>query len=803
MRYRLKTCVAILLLAGLAACSGDDLPTQPTGSLPGPVFDILDGAADNTCETLADGEARPHCFAFFLAPLVESPTLPPGATGNPNLLSNVVITDMGPFSGNNPQLPPEISGVCTPTGALSNGNVAAVHRTFSSDDVSVDPTSATYSVQWKTQQEDPPLDETHVFRICVQTGSLGIIYRDVSPDDHGGKGRPSNPKDPILDFNNGSNLNIPWIFLAGMLCQGSSDCVEQSCTAQGGSCDIQTRFAALFDPDGPEGDANLILRRVQCRRVDVEVDGTKVGDLVRHLPIDNPQFEGCYEVSGPAGAEIIFGDEPGSTGVGAIIGACFDASAVDLAIGRGDAHDMLQIHHLTTDDQGNQRVESLANTDGFGTMSATACDGFVPDNLFFATGPTASLRHFAFHAKRALKKLVMPTPAWAGNGFGGTRLGKGSPIVWALAYHAAQKSGTEHGTGFVGQPRVLDPVLLATASDGGPVPNATINFDLIAPNPGTSAPSLDYTGMRIVNVNDNAAFPAPNSPWLDGIRVVTDANGEATVSWLLGLPNPNILAGRAFGQGIAPAAVSVLVGTADETAPAYLNPPGLSPPAGLTMFGDHDGLIQDVVDLGVGVIPFSGEACDPSAGPQVDGSIAAGEYNPHDPAATFSVNLSGGSSFPAEFHWSIHCGDLFLAVEIASEDVGELQFDFAQTKDATGTYQPALNDNVLLYSFNSGQLLDRYLTDPDCTGNKQSKCAANDAVQDGQVAAFKGSGMTVVEISFPISTGQTQDFALDPGADTGVFTTVRGSGKGAKGNSQWPGFHDYFGDVPGEDGIHN
>ncbi|UCG87209.1 MAG: hypothetical protein JSW71_01290 [Gemmatimonadota bacterium] len=259
------------------------------------------------------------------------------------------------------------------------------------------------------------------------------------------------------------------------------------------------------------------------------------------------------------------------------------------------------------------------------------------------------------------------------------------------------------------------------------------------------------------------------------ITVLTDVYGIAEVDyWKLGTPNPNVL--EAWGYGIA------------DQREGFNGPLPIFDPFMTIDVGPPSDQVP--VELMTGTITFTATACDPTAVVvDLDGSIGPGEYADSWP---FTANLSGGSSANATLYWTNDCENLYLAVRVERDEadkINTLRFDF----DHDGDGVAESGDDVWFYDGVADLFEDRYLTER-CASRKQSDCGELDPEPfrqgDGE---FSNDGTySVYELSHPLKTpGSAYDIQVDFGEPLQLFLTLS-LGKGAQGNTQWPGFREYW-----------
>ncbi len=689
-RLFLLSAVAVFL----AACNDSQVPSLADPE--GPNLNVMDGAHE-ACDS------GPCEHFFFMPPLVPTPN--PTGTFNSVLKPHIIVTTL-PFLSDG-VTPADTSLACVTTGA----QVAE----FLTSEITADVTNEIYSVGWQTGASN--LTAGTGYRICVKLGSIDLGFRDVQPDENGAD-VPRNPEQlPILEFNNGSNLPIKFRIESGILCNNDDDCGEGSVGTGGGQVVTNTLRAGIDVSGGlVTGDVNLIIERVNCPVTD---------GRVTFLPLDIPQFAGCYDVR-TAEDNVTFANP------GTIVGVCLDIAAATAAGLTDDQVDRLQLHHRRTSDE---VVEALRST----------AAPFVDCLNFVGMGSDNKLVRFARRGLRAVQSVLAPwfsPPPVAAfdNGFGGGGFRPGSPLVWALPSQMEIVDGLSDGFGKVGEASEPAPQVLVTDAGGDPVPGATVRFDI-------TLPTSDALGS-----------------------VVTGTDGIATVNWILG-SNPNALDASGVGIGLG--------------IPAQGTHLQRSPPGGSGVFADH---VNNLVELGTGVLKFTATACDPSTVQvSVDGSIGVSEY-PNDTA--FIANISGGDA-PATLYWANDCDNLYLAVEVerdAADKINILRFDFDNDNDGA----PDAGDDVLVFNGDVGGFSDMFLT-ANCLKKKQSSCGEEDPISNGSgEQVFDGTSLSVYEVSHPLKSGDAaHDFQLDFGDTVGMFLTLS-LGKGAQGNTQVPGFRVYL-----------
>ena len=747
--------------AFLVACQDARLPGEPEG----PNFAVRDGAhpfdAEDNPVGCKVGEDEPCEHFFFLPPLVPTPVT--SGDFNQFLTPTVIVSEI-PF------------GVDLNTDGTCVFEQTPVVVAFEGSEISVDAEKEQYSVGFQTGRFD--LDTATVYRICVKITApdpdVELGFRDIQPDDSGAD-IPRNPEQlPILQFNNGSNLPIKFRIEAGLFCDNDDDCGEASLGPGGVTFTTNTGNAGLGIPeDAVVDDVIVILERVPCPMTD---------GRVTFLPIDLPQFPFCYNMTT---------DPPlpeGGFEFPAVAGVCLDLDSETLAILKEGQEEELQIHHLRNDGI----VEALPNV----------AAPFLPCDDSFVAASSNPIVQFARRGWRAVRRHMspwfMPEPALARSdfGFGGDEFDGESPLVWALPAQFAIVSGTETGVGAVGSERIPPPEVVVTDVNGVAVQGATVAWKITQPTAGTLG-SLDETGSTVPKCGAGAVEDCFPSGFFDGVRLVTDMNGKASIGWTLG-DNPNTL--QAFGRGIGCLSADECGFLENGFSVTPGEPPTLTQ-ISTGPFAIHAG---DKVFVGTGLLQFTAVAC--PAAPVINGVLdddtwVAALAN-DDQSFPFTANLSKGD---AEATLTVYndCDNIYIGVTVArdiEDKVAILRVDF----DNNGDDIPESGDDAILLEGVTGDgdvVFDRFLTAACLRGGKQAECGddddsdggSNDVVGDWEFDAT--AGLSVYEIQHPLSSGDV-GHDINRGFDdvVGLFVTLRQApkAKGAQGNTQWPGFRLYL-----------
>ena len=470
-RFAIATLLATMSLAG---CQDRRTPVGP--SKVGISAALSDGA----------NGGNPHFF--FLPPIVAPPT----------------------FSGTfEPTLRPSVE-ICHLTVDASCAN--PVIR-FDPSQVILDLTNQQYKVNWST---DPTvIVSSDTYRIRVLVGQVLLGFRDVVP-----VSTPQQvPTDQSADFYvflNGSTNPIKFRIEKQALCTpGATDCGEGTINLGAGGTVLAT-FAGIQVPAQPGStqSVTLVIERVTCPRT--------TNGRVAFLPMDIPQFEGCYRVR-PDPILTAPLNPP------ATIGVCLEADALSLP---GNQHDLLQLHRFEPANPA-AGVEALPNA----AFAFIDCSGFA----FYHTGPIVNFAHALWRGiERHVGPWFSPPPLEAAHlGVGGLTKGF-SNFGWGLPSKMTLLQG-DNQTAFVGAAVAVPPAVLVADRNGAPVQNASVHYAITGGNG-----SVSVSG-------------APCGSDMNATCVVTGADGVARVNaWVLGLPNPNLLTASGIGLGSVPTESGIL-----------------------------------------------------------------------------------------------------------------------------------------------------------------------------------------------------------------------------------------------------
>lgn len=451
-----------------------------------PLFAIYDGA--NGCR---QGDPCEHFY--LLPPIVRNPHF--NGKFNPYLRPSIEI-----FAA------PELAQVPPPD--LSCEYLAMDRDPIASfDHLTADEDGELYAASWKTGVENL-VDNDVVHRGCWFLGNTVTGFRDFLPQADKDS-LPRHPeREPEYAFENGSTVPLKARFEYGVLCDESvGDCGEGFLSADGGLVVTETAYAGI-QGNATSGDVTIIVQEVAC--------STDVNGKVKHPDLDLSQYGPCYDIDTyPPGEPVTLS--------GAITGVCLDLSTGYPL--KPEQDDLLQLHHQRPDGS----WEALATA----AAPFLACEGAV------GTASSNPIVRYAKASGRILVPFLFPTPLHAKHaGLGGRGQTSISPLVWAIPSQMEIVEGTDNQVAAVGEAVLNAPAVRVW--DAGfpahdpPIPQqtvygATVRFSVISPDGSDVTP--DY-------------FP-------EGIKVRTDEEGIAAVdSWIMGLPNPNLLEAAGYGIGV-------------------------------------------------------------------------------------------------------------------------------------------------------------------------------------------------------------------------------------------------------------
>jgi hypothetical protein len=687
----------VLLVAALVVtCQDKPLPPE----VERPHLAVLDGSDFSTVPC----DPEEPCYHFFLLP----PLVP-----SPDEFHGDFNAYLKPYVEVRTLLDESIWTCNEADGGV--GVIAAVLT----PGVEVDSVNEMYHVGFQTGQYD--LTTGQEYRICVGAGSVELGFRDIRPVSSGAE-VPRNPEQqPVLEFNNGSNLPVKFRIEKGALCGPDvppDECGEATISlTDGGYIELGTGDRLDVPAQNElENDVTLIFQR--CT-------GTS------ELPIDLRKFGPCLEVIADPPVT-----DPNLLNPGAILSICRHPFEVPLS---EEQEDLVTLHRWGGAD--GDTVYALPHAYSLcHEMALAAPGGFMA----FLKSPLRAVRDNVL--AWVAPPLHADPPVVMHHGPAGTS-GMFSKFQFALPAKMEIVPGTDDQFGLAGEPVPIPPAVHVTDMNDDDVEGATVHFTVVKPASGEVYP----------------------------LTVSTDAYGIAEVDyWKLDVPNPNVL--DAWGDGIA------------DSREGYNGPLPIFDPFMTVDSGPPNDQLP--VPLMTGKVTFTATACDPTAVVvELDGSIGIGEYADSTP---FMANLSGGSAAEAMLYWTNDCENLYLAVRVERDEadkINTLRFDFDQDGDGVAES----GDDVWFYDGVADLFEDRYLTER-CASRKQSDCGEldPDPFHQGDGGFFNDGYYSVYELSHPLKTpGSAYDIQADFGQPVKLFLTLS-LGKGAQGNTQWPGFRDYW-----------
>src|SRR2546429_4266474 len=371
---------------------------------------------------------------FFLPPLVKQPSF--SGTFNPALRPVVEIC----------QLDVDINDIpiaCSATVPTINPGI-----------VQVDLVDELYQVNWNTLL--PPIDPTKFYRIQVRVAPGGSIlgFADVDPVLNGIELHNVDTGE-FIGLVDGRRLPIKFRIEIGTTCK-TTDCFEGTVGAAGGTFITSSGLAGTLFPAGAlSQDVFLVIDRVDARPC---------------VPIDVPQFPGCYRFSTDP--------RPERFNVNVIVGMCADNT--------GLSHPQRDLAQIFQFDPGLPAVALAHLPATFLTRD--------PGHLLGEQLPPG-LRQLV----RYLASLLLPGELRAEHlGVGGST-GSYSIFGWGLPAQLSLNGG--NGETAVSRTAVPNPPsVLLPAPPGTGIPGEAVTFT-VGPGPGSltrPAPGSDAHGIATV-----------------------------------------------------------------------------------------------------------------------------------------------------------------------------------------------------------------------------------------------------------------------------------------------------------------
>jgi hypothetical protein len=741
--------IALLFLGAVVvvACQ-DSEPTRPPQ--PGAVsFAISDGASGGNPDF------------FFLPPLVEEPSENVDAGAFNEFLEPFVKFCRLDFP--NP-------GDCT---FLSLDG----QDTFAMD---LDGSNEWYKYNWKTS--DFGLIDEQNYRIEVYVGSDALPdnrgrlgFRDVTPLS-GPPVASCTTADPFCQFQNGSNIPIKVRIEDFAFCPVKRNCQTKFVDLLGGATSFTVGDNLLDIPQQNTLDQDGTVNFRECE-VDVDDDPD--------IQFDLPTFGRCLET------DILTPDFDPSLEVTAVISFCSLGSA-ELGGLSPAQQGLLKVHHFRSDDGG---VEALREADNCPDLSSG-----LPSNPVLRLANRIGDRILTWVGVRPLRASTAVTHRDSG---GNTLSTIKSRFKLAL-------------------PAKIDFVDPADAERLAPAGSQLATRAIVTDLFGNSVAGATVRWNVLTPPAEGATVEGTVSP----STVLTGADGIAEVTWTLAA-DPGVNKLTAGGRGLADSreagcetpggAARNCNGPRDD---GYQWGPfdPFQPIEFDELPGDGidspDGEFFEEIAEGTRIL-YTAIGCEPGFGTPtaIDGTLEAGEWD-CALSQVFPVNLSGGSTVEATLYWMNDTDNFYLAVVVPGtgrKNSLRIEWDSDGDGNAGGR---ELGDDVWEFEPDDGPA-DKFI-DEKCVGSSQSNCGRHDLGLGGDnqtEAAFNNTvgGETVYEMAHPLSTGdlctvpgnnQCGDgpaFPIDldklsgqePEGTAGFFLTLA-LGSGAQGNTQWPGFLDYW-----------
>jgi hypothetical protein len=659
-----------------------------------------------------------------------------------------------------------------------------------------------YRYDWKADG----LTRGQVHRLCVVLDLPGtgpglepitLGFRDVSPTLGGG----SVAEDPIYLFNAGSNVPVKFRVEKGVLsselCTAGTLGQDYDCTAQilnsneTAVCDNATCELTTGILGAPE--LFLIEKFALDNPLCFESDGTS---SVAGFPldIDIPQYAGCVRVTIFDPDQSFAGFLEDSYGT---VGACFypaSGSPVKIAAGQDEA---IQMHIQYPGQDTTVWALPWGSTGGIVEQCEIVETQSAPSSSL-GSQVVAEARKLWRGTQRLLNPWFAPPVVYAFHtGFGGhTTFSRGEESLDGSSPSLMASMLADGGAMDEPPPATEQVFSLAWALPSQMARHALCvgtGCTTLATSPLTV--KLDQTVTVAVQVTDNGAiadalagggrrlddprgvegarvhFAVSTDPGA-GTSVYTDELGVARFTWVANTTAPTTITASGFGIGTTGGPYDAFAGTTYD--------PTLA------------------TRLARGTLSFDVRVC--PAGATVDGVVTNGEYGPN--STHFRAKVSGGET-DAWLYWTWDCDNVYFALEVAgsAELANELRLVFDNeygSGASVGDDQWNLKKDGKTGKF---VFADRFL-DAKCVGSKQSDCGTDDSaaggtndIIDNAVVNYDGTkGVTVFELARPLTTTDANlDFqvSLATGRTLGLYVVLQ-LGKGAQGNTEFPGFRNYM-----------
>jgi len=770
--------IAPLLLAAVVVVScTDDQPLTTAPFSNGPQAEIVDGVA---------GRGGYPGF-YWLPELVESPTLSGDFPFDPDVPARIEICELEDTDGYFTEAEPPTDPFCP---------VGNSHVLFAAAEVNVDAVNEQYSAVWKTDGTSYALDSDKFYRLSVWVDGTQLGWRDLDPEDSPPSGS-GGKLEPYYPFKLGNTINIK--FRIDKLClggfgtcgaclyttngseDGNNEQVGRACNTPDGQHGvyIPTGNTAINDvlvlPERIVGTVTLEDGRTLNCTPDDNPNSPTYGQVNFIKGLDVPQYPGCFfirtfpELTDP------------NIDLNAVVGSCPEIPG---------STDRLPVIARTDDANNPSYVQALQPASTvIGGVDFLNCDE-----------PQSPLQSLAQVARKLIPFYAEPVDAGSLGSLKGGDAPSFSDFVWMVPSQDEPLAGDNQ----LGLPGTLLPEpLTVKVTDEIPAKwdgfrgidftsrGGTTNGITVAVAGATVTFSSPQAGLQFSEASADNTCGTDFAPTVD---VTTGENGEAKACVLLPTESGTFKV-FASGYGIGVKGQSWSIGGVDAVGPySHWNTTGSSPFVG--------GPIA-LPDPPSG-IEFTVTAC----GGTADGVLEPGELDcSKEDAISFTANVGGGQTTGYIYRFAAG-GELYFAVTIPVAEQQSLKENaLTLYLNTDGDTELAVGHDVLIVdgTLQPGLQFSDNFWSADCPKG-QSFCAVNDASDGGTTDGSGGFGLVTdqtgpsgelapfyfYEISHPLNTagnaledGFRRD--IDFSTTLHAFFTIRGLGKGNKGNTEYPG----------------
>jgi hypothetical protein len=724
------------------------------------------------------------------------------------------VTTEGVFD---PDLDPSMQ-VCELTGNPTAGEVectSTIVTTFPAGSAEIG--EAHYQFSWNTEVGMMDSDLFYRINIFLEDSILG--YLDVNPQEPSGES-PGEDFPDLYAFRLGENLPVKIFLNPQARCATAEGYVIQ-CTATGvidaagGVIQLESggepgwsTLSVVVPPTAlPEGYPQVT---ITLERIDPDLFFAATGEQC--IPtFDAPQFGDCLRVT--TDPEITVPLEVLAT--------------VEMCIAPSDFDEILKL-----DEEQDGRLQIIRFDDGvwqgLPNVQATTCP--LPEEFGLLPVPDEGLARYAALGINKVARLLGPEPLGAhGPILLGGATSEFSRFRWALPGQMTKEAGDE--------------TVIQQLEDGSESYDVTVTVKVVdsgSPDLSPALPSSEVEGATVHFSNGDDVVTGADG-LATSVWTVGTAPGDYTLTaTALGLVDITV-PGHADAIDFTEATVTfttTVVGVpatftqSPDAEPPLTGTPGetLGTPLVITVYDDNGlpvngwNVTWDTDCGGFECVPGSidGDTQTGSDGSAtgswtlsstpgsnsatasvgnvtatwsangvcivtVDGVMDPGEWDcavALGDTRDFLANISGGET-DAQVLWQNDGEDFYLAVKVRQSSLAKansIRFDFDNILDGISA-----DDDAIAYDADSGDFTDEYLT-TRCLNRSQSGCGSLDEVsQDGEAAMDNDGTWTVYELSHPLGGTPGEDFVRAAGDPLGFYLTLR-SGKGAQGNTQWPGF---------------